>query len=280
MPRDLTHCYVDESVQSDSGFVATAFVFGGPAFEGEAERVLREAGLSPREDELKSSARMDLDPRMRAARDAALNLAGSSARVAVFVGPYSRSTIGKHSLQALQSVLLRNALSGVPLDVHFDEDIFPTAAEAYRLQKLFRALSHIRIHPREDSRLVLGIQVADVVAHSFGQILKAEVSGDSKEVEIGGPDTGYPDGTKAPLGWSLLISLRYALFTRPMAYEGDQYPLESDPVVFDPVHDDPVNYGQHPILLGWGVQVAPEASTELRYAVERSVGRIWLGCIH
>jgi hypothetical protein len=77
MPRDLTHCYIDESVQSDSGFVATAFVFGGPAFELEAERVLRKAGLCPREDELKSSTRMDLDPRMRAARDAALHLAGS-----------------------------------------------------------------------------------------------------------------------------------------------------------------------------------------------------------
>lgn len=208
MPRDLTHCYVDESVQTDSGFVATAFVFGGPAFEVEAERVLRDSGLCPREDELKSSARMDLDPRMRAARDAALHLAGSSARVAVFFGPYNRSTIGKHSLQALQSVLLRNALFGAPLDVHFDEDIFPTVAEAQRLQKLFRALGHVRIHPREDSRLVLGIQIADVVAHSFGQILKAEISGEANEVEIGGPDTGYPDGTKAPLGWSLLMRLR------------------------------------------------------------------------
>ena len=77
MPRDLTHCYIDESVQSDSGFIATAFGFGGPAFELEAERVLRKAGLCPREDELKSSTRMDLDPRMRAARDAALHLAGS-----------------------------------------------------------------------------------------------------------------------------------------------------------------------------------------------------------
>jgi hypothetical protein len=280
MPQDLTHCYVDESVHKDLGFVATAFVFGGSSFEEEVERVLREVGLSPREDELKSSARMDSDPRMRAARDAALNLAGSSTRIAVFFGPYDRSMIGKHCLQALQSVLLRNGLSGVPLDVHFDEDIFPSAAEADRLQKLFRTLGDVNIHPGEDSRLVLGIQVADVVAHSFGQILKAEISGESKEVEIGGPDTGYPDGTTAPLGWSLLMNLRHALFTRPMAYEGDQYPPESNPVILDPVHDDPVDYGQHPTLLGWGVQVAPEASAELRYVVECSLGRIWLGCIH
>lgn len=280
MPRSLTHCYVDESVHQDSGFVATAFVFGGDRLEGEVERVIQGAGLVPREDELKSSARMDSDQRMRTARDAVVGLAGSSARIAVFFGPYDRSTIGKPCLQALQSVLLRNGLSGAPLEVHFDEDIFPSVAEADRLQKLFRTLNDVKIHPREDSRVVLGIQIADVVAHSFGQILKAEISGNSKEIDIGGPNTGYPNGTMAPLGWSLLMSLRYALLTRPMAYEGDEYAPESDPVVLDPVNDDPVEYRQHPTLLGWGVQVAPEATPELRYAVERSLGKIWLGYIH
>jgi hypothetical protein len=208
MAREVTHCYVDESVHSDAGFVATAFVFGDPDFEREIERVLREAGISPREDELKSSARMDSEPRMRAARNAALNLVSSVARIAMFFGPYDRFTIGEHCLQALQSVLLRNGLSGIPLAVHFDEGIFPSEAEADRLRKLFLAMGPLKIHPRENSRLVLGIQVADVVANCFGQILKAEISGRSKEIEVGGPDTGYPKGTKVPLGWSLLMSLR------------------------------------------------------------------------
>ena len=267
-------------MHSDSGFVATAFVFGDSGFEGEVQQLLDEVGLSPGGDELKSSARMDSEPRMRAARDGALKLAGTSARIAVFFGPYDRSTIGKRCLQALQSVLLRNGLAGMPLEVRFDEGIFLSEAEADRLQQLFWTLCDVRIHSREDSRLVPGIQVADVVAHSFGQILKAEILGESKSIEIGGPDTGCPDGTKAPLGWSLLMSLRYSLFRRPIAYEGERYALESDPVVLDPVHDDPVEYGQHPTLLGWGVQVAPEASIELRCAVERSLGKIWLGCIH
>lgn len=280
MTKDLTHCYVDESVHSGSGFVAMAFVFAGSSFEREIEHTLREAGLSPREDELKSSARMDADPRMRAARDSIVSLAGSSTRVAVFVGPYDRSTIGKDCLQALQSVVLRNGLSTASLDVYFDEAILPSGPEAARLQRLFPALSTVRIHPQENSRLVLGVQVADVVAHSFGQILKAEISGESKEIEIGGPNTGYLQGTRAPVAWSLLMSLRYALFTRPIWYEGQPYRPESDPVVLDPVNDDPVKYGLHPILLDWGVQVAPEANSELRYAVERSLGKLWLGCIH
>lgn len=280
MKRKLTHCYVDESVHEEAGFVATGFVFAGKEFEQDVECTLRDAGVSPREEELKSSARMDSNPAMRAARDAILGLAGTKTSVAVSVGPYDRRTVGKQCLQALQSVVLRNGVSVASLQIHFDEGIFPTEAEATRLHDLFVSLRGAEIHPREDSRLVLGIQVADVVAHSFGQILKAAVSGNSKEVEIGGPNTGYPEGTTAPLGWALLMNLRYALFTRPMVYEGAEYPPATDPVIVDSVHDDPVEYGQHPVLLGWGIQVAPESSFELRRAAESAFGRLWLGCVH
>jgi len=99
-------------------------------------------------------------------------------------------------------------------------------------------------------------------------------------VDIGGPNTGYPKGTEAPLGGSLLMNLRYALFTRPVIYNGEPYPAASDPVIIDPMKDDPVDFGIHPILLGWGVQVAPESDSELRQAVDKVLGRLWLGCIH
>jgi hypothetical protein len=77
---------VDESVQSACGFVATAFVFGSGRFDQAVERVLRQAGLIAREEEFKSSARMDADPRMQAARGGLMAFADSKARVAVFFG--------------------------------------------------------------------------------------------------------------------------------------------------------------------------------------------------
>jgi len=275
-----TQCFVDESVQSACGFVATAFVFGSGRFDQAAERVLRQAGLKPREEEFKSSARMDADPRMQAARHGLMALADSKARVAVFFGPYHRNSLGKDSLQALQSTLVRNGIRPSRLNVYFDQDIFASPREATRVHQLFHFLRSARVHSQEDSRLRLGIQVADAVAHCFGQIVKEELTGTRKIVDIGGPGTGYIPGTMAPLGWSLLMNLRHALMTRPMVQQGGQYSAWPDPVILDPVHDDPVNYGRHPILLGWGVQVAPEADAALREAVERTLGRIWLGCIH
>lgn len=280
MSRAVDRCFVDESVHDASGFVVTAFVFADATLEERVSRILIRAGLVPGTDELKSSSRMDSDPRMQAARDHVLTLANTTTKVAVFVGPYNRASIGKDCLQALQSVLVRNGLSAVPLDVYFDEGIFVSTSDAQRLQPYFRALTSVQIHHSENSRLVLGIQVADVLAHSFAQIVKAQLTGRDKEVDIGGPKTGYPEGTKAPLAWSLLMNLRYALFTRPIASAQKDYRVETDPVVLDPLHDDQVTYGQNPVLLGWGIQVAPEAGAELRVAVEKAFGRIWLGCIH
>lgn len=262
------------------GVVVTAFVFAGSDFENAVTEVLREVGLNPPHDEFKSSARMDADERMRAARDGLMSMAGSRSKIAVFFGPFHRPRLGRQSLQALQSVLVRNAIPASSLSVHFDQGIFPSAAEALRLRTLFHSLAGSEVMAEEDSQSCVGIQVADAVAHSFGQIIKAALTGNQKMVDIDGPDTGYPEGTEAPLGWSLLMSLRYSLLTRPIVYGSEPYSAASDPVVLDPVNDDPVDFGKHPTLLGWGVQVAPEADASLRQAVEQELGRIWLGCIH
>ncbi len=258
----------------------SAFAFTAGRADLRVARVLKDAGLRPGVDEFKSGARMAGNLSMQRAREGLLSVANSTCHVGVFVGPHVRRTLGRHSLQALQSIVVRNGIRPSTLDVYFDEDIFASPQEARRLHALFHHLRAARLHPKEDSRVRLGIQIADVVAASFGRIVKEALTGDVKEIDIGGPNTGYAPGTMAPLGWDLLMSLRYALLTRPMVYRGEKCPPAADPVVLDPRHDDPVSYGQCPILLGWGVQVAPEAPDGLRYAVDRSLGRIWLGCIH
>lgn len=279
-PNLLTHCFVDESIHKSFGYVVTAFVFASGSLEESVTDTLRKAGLNPPHDEFKSSARMDTDPQMRAARDGLLSLAGRCTRIAVFFGPFSRQHLGRQVLQALQSVVVRNGICPSRLTVHFDEQIFLSSQEASRLHQLFHALRGCVLFPQEDSRIRVGIQVADAVASSFGRILKESLTRAKKMVDVGGAETGYAEGTEAPLGWVLLMSLRYALLTRQVIYNGEPYAAGSDPVVIDPERDDPVTFGQHPVLLGWGVQVAPEAEAVLRRAIEDEFGRLWLGCTH
>ncbi len=278
--RSFSRCYVDESIHEDHDVVVTAFVFASQSVETSVAQVLRRAGLMPRKEEHKSRARMDSNPALRQVRKNLLELAGNETQLAVFFGPYDRPALGKQSLQALQTTIVRNGIRPSRLRVYFDRGIFPTAKEASRLHSMFYSIRACRIRSQEDSHRRLGIQLADAVAHSFGQILKEHLTGNKKMVKIGGRGTGYPKGTKAPLGWHLLTTLRHGLFTRPVVCGGERYNAATDPVVLDPLNDDIVVYSQHPALLGWGVQIDPEAEDVLRRAVEEVFGRVWLGCVH
>ena len=280
MPKELNCCFIDESIYDSLGIVVTAFVFSDSQFENQVTEALQQAGINVPHDEYKSSSRMDSNEHMRNARDMLLSLASNSSKIAVFFGPFSRPHLGRQTLQAVQSVLLRNSIEPSSLSIYFDQEIFPSKEEAARLKAVFHFLEDSKIYAYEDSRKRIGIQVADAVAHSFGQIIKASLSDKQKMIDISGPNTGYAPGTEASLGWSLLMTLRHALFTRPIVYNGEQYSPQCDPVVLDPMNDDVVDFAQHPTLLGWGVQVAPEADASLRQAVEGELGRIWLGCIH
>ncbi|HXV67998.1 MAG TPA: hypothetical protein VD738_03660, partial [Nitrospira sp.] len=196
--RRPTQCYIDESIHTDERFVVTSFVFASGRFDRVVAGVLKKHGLIPGKDEVKSTARMDQNPRMRAARDGLLELAGSKIQVAVYVGPieswrlgrFGRAALGKHTLQALQSTLIRNSLRPSRLSLYFDRDLFASPREAVRLFELFHYLHPCGFHPKEDSRRRLGLQVADTVANSFGQILKEHARGKPKMVEIGGKGTG------------------------------------------------------------------------------------------
>ena len=46
------------------------------------------------------------------------------------------------------------------------------------------------------------------------------------------------------------MTLRRSMMTRPMVWNGRRYAAGFDPVVLDPVHDDPVTYHQHPFCSG------------------------------
>lgn len=271
---------MDESIQESIGLVTTAFVFSDEGFHDEVGKLLAECGLDVSREEFKSSARMDNDARMKMVRDRLISLIRDKTKIAVFFGHFYRPNLAKQSLQALQSVLLRNGIQPASLSVYFDQEIFPSHQEAKRLHGIFHFLKECKIFPKENSKTCFGVQAADLVAHCFGRIAKAEITGEDKEIDVGGDKTGYPEGDTAPLSWSLLMSLRYALLTRPVVYSGNNYDVNSDPVILDPENDDVADYAQNPVLLGWGVQIDPKADTSVRCAIEKALGTIWLGCIH
>jgi hypothetical protein len=244
------HCYIDESIHESLGFVALAFVFTEDEPTAVVSKALTEAGIG----EFKSGARMATNPRMQQAREELFTAINNHARIAVVFAPHHvfvRSPLGKQLLQALQSVLIRNGIRPQGLTLHIDEGIFTSALEAKRLIGIFRFLGPAEFRSAEASHECLGIQLADLVSHTFAQIVREALTGTRKEVDVGGADTGYADGTRMELGVALLMSIRHAILARRMVAEGDDFDPATDPVILGP-DDDQSSTVSSPRRLGGG----------------------------
>jgi hypothetical protein len=280
--RGLTemHCYIDESIHERLGFFAIGFVFTVDDPNEAVRAALKSVGMDPDGDEFKSGAFMSDNTQMQDARKALLGVVNAMASVGVvFAARTAPVRLGKQCLQALQSMLIRNGIRSEGLTVHVDEGIFQSTSEAQYLIRVFHFLASAILRPYERSHACRGIQLADLTAHLFAQVVREHLTGEQKMVDVGGANTGYPSGTLMPLSIALIASVRSRVLARRMVYEGDKFDPATDPVVIGP-DDDPVTYGQNPEVFGWGVQVTPDASENLRRAVVESLGRVWLGCMH
>lgn len=273
--------YVDESIIEQLGFICTALIFGKQGLEDAVQEALLKAGLSPGKDEFKSGMFMAGNSVLQELRSTLLSLANSKAKNAiVFTDVSSRHDLGHELLHYLNLICIRNNIDTSRLDVYFDQGLFVSIEEAQRLVCNFPSLAPAKLLFEQNSVLTFGIQVADAVAHSIGQILREELSGHSKTVYLG-KDEGYEDGTPADLGWTLLMGLRYSLYTRPVIYEAHAMKLspETEPLIVSD-DDDIVQYAQHPELFGWGIFVSPKIDLSIQHGVRNRFDRLWLGCIH
>lgn len=269
--------FVDESVHQALGFAIAAFVVAGRDLEDEVAGVLQSNDLEPGRDEFKSGALMLANPKMQGVRGELLGLAATRTRIAVLISrAHPRETLVHDLVWACELMIRRNGLNPEGFDAFFDQGLLPVSARA----RMTQCLRGARLHPDADSRIVLGIQVADAVAHTVAQVLREQLKETPKIVTIG-EESGYENGTEVGLGWSLLMTLRYGFFVRPQVYPhlGDQIDADRDPVVLAP-DDDPVEVGQHPDLLGWGVFIAETVRPEVRAAAGSVFEKLWLGCIH
>lgn len=274
------HCFIDDSHHDALGFIVLAFVFAPTDLDAEVRAALAAAGLDPERQEFKSSARMDADPAMQEARQNIVRTLPEETKVAIAVCRRDHTVpLGKQCLQALQSILIRSGLSPDGLIVHVDQAIFHHRAQAQTQHAFFSFLAPVVLMPTEDSLKCRGIQVADLMAHSFAQVVREGVTDKPKLIGVGGPDTGYADGDTMSLSEVVLNHLRYKILVRGIVEAGQPFDPATDPVVLGP-DEDPTSYGMYPEAIGWGVQIAQQQSDKVRRAVGRMLDRIWLGCGH
>ena len=253
--------FFDESIHPDAGFALGAFV----CFEDDPTELiascLTRAGLRPAVDEYKSGARMDRYPAQARAREE-LRGAVERCKIGVVVTPAAhRADMGRQALSGLKKFVDANQLTGEH-HVFLDEGLVPNRAAAESLADGFGLRSCV-LHVEQDSVVVLGIQVADLVAHTCSTMLKAQMGLVTKQVKAG-ENSGYDPNDDMDLSFMLWAGLRWQFFAAPPV------PPEQWKDEFDWQVD----------VESRGLFVAESCGTVLREAALERFGRMYLGCIH
>ena len=265
--------FFDESIHDQAGFILGSWVM----FAEDPDRLLRDslgkAGL-PKDLEFHSANRMDGNGSMRRLRDTMQALLPFHARVSVLIASRSeRSILGRLALRSLDQTLRSNGLleGGAQHEFFLDEGLFSSTQAADAVIDELRLRDAGRFQVEQKSHAVRGIQFADLVAHTCGQMMKDALGLLRKEVRAG-ENSGYDPDSMMSLGFELWASVRYCFFGRSPEYSVEDH--KKDVGVEKMIEMMSVE------VKGRGLFLSEGCSSQLREAAEARFGSMYLGCIH
>ncbi|MCH2065915.1 MAG: hypothetical protein MK208_01670 [Shimia sp.] len=255
----MAYFYLDDSKHHKHGFSIAAFAICDVEPHDELEVIFAENGFDLATYEYKSSTTMRDNPDLQRLRDALRNFVRSKCQIAVCVVDGDKQ-IGPASLQLLKKAILHPQLRGQRHQVFFDEGLFSSESKGKRVASDVSGLDDCTIRFEQDSLLVSGIQLADLIAHTCGTMLLDELGKLNKIVNV--PNSGYDDDLEIDLGFEMWAGIRYAFLSVANGADIDD---EDFAVVQVEPH---------------GLYIDPSASCEVAAAALKKFGSIYLGCIH
>lgn len=241
-----------------------AFVYAERDLDEAVAEALRQSGLTPRIDEFKSSALMDRSPQQACARKLLRSVVHDRCRIGIVVVPDSpRQLLGCEAFCGLKKILSANHFESTQHQAFFDQGIFAKAAIGEGVAETLGDIAPTCFFD-QDSRQVLGLQVADLVAHTCAVMLLAEL-GLIKKMVKAGENSGYDPDSDMELEFELWAGIRYNFFAAAPPPPPDQWESQLD---FQ------VNVEAR------GLHVAAACDLAVRRAALARFGSMYLGCIH
>ncbi len=257
----MAYLYLDDSKHHRFGFSLAAFVICDIDPTEHVSSVFRKHGFDPREFEYKSSAKMAGDKQLQALRDALKSFIGRQCQIAVCVVNGDKK-IGPAALRLLSSALSHPKLEGQSHKVFFDEGLFQSSKAASDLADRDSAFGCCEFHFEQDSRMHLGIQLADIAAHTCSTMLLETLGHVTKKVILDAPGDSVYDGLEVELGFEMWAGIRYAFLGKNRQNpKGD----------FDLANVD---------IYPWGLFIDESAGEWVSNAAMERFGESYLGCIH
>lgn len=260
----MGHFYFDESVHPRGGFVLGAFAYSEVALDIAIADALRSVGLKPGVDEFKSGYRMDREPEQVQVRDLLKSMVSSNCRIGLVVVPEPlRHTLGNEALKGLQKILATNQFESDSHEVFFDEGIYAERGATEIVATRIRNDHHCKLHFDQDSVLVMGLQLADLLAHTCATMLLAQL-GFVKKLVRAGENSGYDPDSEGPIEFKLWAGIRFNFFAAgppPVDTWKSQLDFRVD-------------------VESRGLHIADSCGSKLREAALSCFGQMYVGCIH
>lgn len=244
----MRHIYVDESIHVRGNFIVIAAVITEEDILPEVRTALARCGFAPGVDEFKSSMPMADNENARLLRDEMKSLLFEKCKLAFAVCSLADRPLIM-SLAARLLSELRRDVAAPPTVVHFDEGI---AQNDISTPNGWSWQLHC------NSKTVGGIQLADCAAHIISTLILSELGLVKKVVATHG---NYPE-PEVELAWELWLSIRYALSSgEPIGgYDGEGW--------------------CEPMMYPHGLLISENCAPDVKEAVSKRLGEIWVGCIH
>lgn len=257
----MGYFFLDDSKHEQAGFCLSSFVFSQANPQEEIEEILLSQGLLPGRDEFKSSARMreaSANTRVREYLQTALR----SCKIGVAVSPKERR-LHVDSAILLRKMLTHPDVGSINHTVFVDREIARTREEQDSFVRTSRA-EDSSFYFEQDSKIVGGIQLADLAAHTCAMMMKDALGLVTKTVKAG-VNSGYDPDDDLELGFVMFASIRYSFLgvCAPYVWE------EPKPLL-------------QPLLItsDYGLQISGDLPAAQREAAESKFASIYLGCMH
>lgn len=258
--------YFDDTVQNIGEFVLGGLIYSKEGLNERVSNALLKHGFIPGQDEYKSGIYMRTNHKMAELREELHKILSNYTQIAVAVLPLTeRKSLGIAGLHLLSKVISNNCLGDGPHSAYFDESMFNSDKEMSKTIEELGALKSVTFYGEQDSKLVLGLQLADLVAHTCGLMLRDSLGLLKKTVKAG-EDSGYDPELEINLGFALWARIRYCFFHAPSRIQPDKELFNITDFTVD--------------VKPCGLYIAEGCSTQLKEAAETRFGTMYLGCIH
>jgi hypothetical protein len=256
--------YFDESVHTKCKFTLGAFAYSEDSLDGPIGDALRHGGLIPGVDEFKSGAYMKNNPGQVSARADLRSIVCNHCRIGVVIAHHApRHLIGHEALHGLNKILATASFGSSSHEVFFDRGIFASAGAGQHEVETTCNGRICNFHFEQDSRRILGLQVADLIAHTCATMLLAQLGIVKKTVKAG-PNSGYDPDSDMPLEFELWAGLRYNFFATgppPVDTWKSQLDFKID-------------------VESKGLHISNSCDESVKNAALSRFGSMYLGCIH